>query len=115
MAGVGRELGLEGLGCDGKQHVSGCSHGPNLFHKGGIDGGERDGDIGVLCFGRWTWDKKPWGGGGWLFLLCPHTQHILVYACTTQEIGYRVCRCDVQTIGGVCLGQKQSKTRGSMC
>ena len=52
MAGVGRELGLQGLGCDGKQHVSGCSHGPNLFHKGGIGGGERDGDIGLLCFGR---------------------------------------------------------------
>jgi hypothetical protein len=67
VAGVGRELGLEGLGCDGKPHVSGCSHAPNLSHKGGIDGGERDGDIGVLCFGRWTWDKKPGGVGGGLF------------------------------------------------
>jgi hypothetical protein len=38
VAGVGRELGLEVLGCGGKQHVSGCCHAPNLLHKGGIDG-----------------------------------------------------------------------------
>jgi hypothetical protein len=46
------------------------------------------------------------GGGGGLFLLCRHTQHHLVYASITQEIGCRVCRWDVQTIGGVCCVQK---------
>jgi hypothetical protein len=46
------------------------------------------------------------GGRGGLFLLCPHTQHLLVYASTTQEIGYRVCRWDVETIGGVLFWTK---------
>ncbi len=47
-------------------------------------------------------------------LPCSHTEHTLVYACITQEQWHRVCRRDVETIGGVCLGQKQSKPRGKM-
>ena len=102
------------LGCDGKQHVSGCCHAPNSLHKRGIDGLERDGDIVVFCFGRWKWDKNlgRWVGG--VLLLSSHTEHTLVYVPTTQEQGHGVCRRDVDTKLGVCLGRNESKRRGQM-
>ena len=111
MAGLGRELGFEVLGCDGKQHVSGCCHAPNLLHKGGIDGWERDGYIVVLCFGRWKREKNLGGG---VHLLSSHTEHTLVYVSTTQEQGHVVCRRDVETKVGVCVGRNESKRRGQM-
>ena len=85
-----------------------------MLYKGGIDGGETDLNGRVLCFGSWTWDKILVDGGGGMFLQCSHTEHALVYACITHEQGHRVCRRDVETIGGICVGQKQLKTKGKM-
>ena len=78
------------LGCDGKQHVSGCCHAPNLLHKGGIDGWERDGDIVVLCFGRWKWDKNL---GGWVgvCLCCLLIRNIPLFMCLQRKNKGMVC------------------------
>ena len=68
----------------------------------------------MLCFGSWTWDEIVVGGGVGMFLHCSHTEHALVYAWITLEQGHRVCRRELETIGGICVGQKQSKTRGKI-
>ena len=46
---------------------------PNLLWVGGFDGGDRDEDNKMLCFGgRISGVKALWGGGGMFFLCSPH-------------------------------------------
>ena len=105
---------LGGWGGDVWQLIWGCCHAWQLLRKGGIDGGGTDAYGWVLCFGCWTRDIILVGGRWGHVLQCSHTKHVLVYACRTHEQGHRVCRRDGETIGGVCVGQKQSRRREKM-
>ena len=51
MARGGRKGGLGGIGGRGWQESRGGSSVPNLLWVGGFDGGDRDEDNKMLCFG----------------------------------------------------------------